>query len=364
MTGNMSSEATVQRGNVSSEDTEGNPRSSSVREAQRRVAPKCAGAKAFLGGRVFWFGLPKPPLEHAVSVNHFFIWRQHLVWSKRNGEELRNILTQRYASSTVILSLLLSTELGVLFSPSPPANSVRIALGEEQDRSTLEFWTGVILCVSVFLTIAGLISTFTAWSVFASLSRENVHCIIRSTLGLYAAQMPSNIIMLAIYFFFTWIILFWYILMPLSWAIALNTVGVILIGHVVSTYSALGRVIMHSGAMGEEPILSRREQEMKTPEELFKALKRKTKLARKANIPVYRQYRIPYQQSLRDLSRGVGQSEVLRLARHHQADEAQSKAPNPDHSDAPGDDAPGMESNEPPALEPSDTVGISMEEDP
>lgn len=277
--------------------TEASERQQSLGQAPKKVAEACQGLRAFVSGRVFWFGLPGRLIEHAISVDHMFIWRQHLMWSKRNGDELRNILTQRFASSTVFLSLLLSTELGVLFSPSEPGDMVREAL-ETADHGSIGFYTGIILCISIFLTVSGLIATVTAWSVFAPLSRENVHAVLRSALGLYAAQLPSNIIILAIYFFCSWIVLFWYILMPMPWAISLTVSGVIVITHVISTYSALGRLIMHTGAMGEEHVVGVRDQEMQTSEELYETLKKKMKVAKASDIPVNRQYRMAYQQSL------------------------------------------------------------------
>lgn len=66
---------------------------------------------------VLWCGLPKIPLEHIVPVDQFGLWRQHQIWAINDSEQLRNLLTQRFSSNVVFLSLLLSTEIGVCSFP-------------------------------------------------------------------------------------------------------------------------------------------------------------------------------------------------------------------------------------------------------
>lgn len=71
-----------------------------------------------------------------------------MVWSKTEGDDLKAIVTGRYSSATVFLSLLFSTEMGVIYSPSNPAERIRNALADRQ-TNTVEFWTGIVLCIAV-----------------------------------------------------------------------------------------------------------------------------------------------------------------------------------------------------------------------
>jgi hypothetical protein len=153
---------------------------------------------------IYFFGIPWNILEHCVSVDLFSIWRRHLVWAKRDGDELRNTVIARFASTTVFLSLLVSAEIGVFFSPSSIVELVRKAL-TMNDNHTLEFWTGITLCVSIFFSISGLLANFTSWSIFVVLSRENSATILRSSIGLYSAQLPSRLVIASIYLFFMWV---------------------------------------------------------------------------------------------------------------------------------------------------------------
>jgi hypothetical protein len=110
----------------------------------------------------------------------------------------------RFASTTVFLSLLVSAEIGVLFSPSTIVEEVRKSLGKNE-TNTLEFWTGIVLCVSIFFSLSALLANFTSWSIFVVLSQENAATILRSSIGLYSAQMPSRLVISSIYVFFVWV---------------------------------------------------------------------------------------------------------------------------------------------------------------
>ena len=80
------------------------------------------------------------------------------VWSKKNGDDLKKIVTERFASSTVFLSLLFSSEMGVLYSPSDPGKDIRSAL-ELKQYATPDYWLGVALCFSVGLNLLFLACT-------------------------------------------------------------------------------------------------------------------------------------------------------------------------------------------------------------
>jgi hypothetical protein len=105
-----------------------------------------------------------------------------------NGGDLREYMTQRYASSMVFMSLLLSTELAVLFNSASVASHVRDALLAEQHGS-IEFWVGICIILSAVFTILSLLSIFTAWTMVSSISNTNAHCILRSSIGQYGMYM-------------------------------------------------------------------------------------------------------------------------------------------------------------------------------
>jgi hypothetical protein len=113
----------------------------------------------------FWYGLHGSPWEHMVSIDLGLLWRRHLVWAKSDGDQLRNIVTSRFANTIVFLTLLVSAEIGTLFSPSQVVEDVRVAL-QNNAYSSLQFWTGIVLCISIYYSIGALLANFTAWSIF------------------------------------------------------------------------------------------------------------------------------------------------------------------------------------------------------
>ena len=147
--------------------------------------------------------LPRGIFEYVVPTELTALWRRHLMWAKKDGDVLLKIVVARYASATVFLSLLVGAEIGVFFSPSQVVEDVRVEL--EQGSSSLHYWTGIVLIVSIFVALSALLAYFSAWSTFAVLSNENTIAILRSSAGLYAAQLPSRLAIAAIYLFFTWI---------------------------------------------------------------------------------------------------------------------------------------------------------------
>ena len=86
-------------------------------------------------------------------------------------------------------------------------------------------------------------------------------------------------------------VLFWWILMPLYTALSFSILGSVLIVHIVSTYSALGRIIMSTGAMSSHRILEKAIEEEMLPPRLAEELLKRTKEARAAAVPVNLQYR-------------------------------------------------------------------------
>jgi hypothetical protein len=49
--------------------------------------------------------------EYFVTVDHSSLWQKHICWAKAAGEDLRQHITQRYASSMVFLSCLLTAQV-------------------------------------------------------------------------------------------------------------------------------------------------------------------------------------------------------------------------------------------------------------
>ena len=149
-----------------------------------------------------FYSLPQG-LQYLVPLDLTAIWRRHLVWSKKDGDDLLKIVVARYSSTTVFLSLLVSAEFGVFYSPSSVCERVRVALSE--DQYSLEYWTGVILALAITVAIGALVANFTAWQIFLVISKQNSPIILRSSMGLYAAQLPSRLVIAAIYSLFTWV---------------------------------------------------------------------------------------------------------------------------------------------------------------
>mmetsp|Transcript_35096 Transcript_35096/g.73096 ORF Transcript_35096/g.73096 Transcript_35096/m.73096 type:complete len:182 (-) Transcript_35096:749-1294(-) len=90
------------------------------------------------------------------------------------------------------------------------------------------------------------------------------------------------------------------ILLPPTGAIVLLVLGLVALSHIASTYSAMGQVIMATSAMSSEPILPTDEEEKLTPGELYHVLLHETMLAKKAEVPINKQYRMDYRQHLHD----------------------------------------------------------------
>ena len=229
--------------------------------------------------------------EYFISVDHFAIWRRHIVWSKANGDKLRDHMTQRFASNMVFMSLMLSAEIAVLFSPSTTTEIMRQKLSNG-DYHSYEYWAGVVLCISVFLVLCCLVATFTAWAMVSVVSDVNAHVVLRSSVGLLATQLPSRLIVMAVYTFFLWLILFMFILMPKYLSILITVLAISLLALIVSLYSSFGRMIMYTGAMGPDRIIPKEEEEKMLPYQLYATLVEKATESKANNISVTTQYRL------------------------------------------------------------------------
>lgn len=223
-----------------------------------------------------------------MSVDHHQIWRRHLAWSLRDGDHLRNAVTSRFASNMVFMSLLLGTEIGVLFSPSKPADTFRAALKNE-NYSDPNFWAAIVLCLSIGLTLSTLVANFTAWAIIGAVSPQNSHAILRSSVGLDAAQLPARLVILSIYCFVAWVVLFIWILVPHVWGYVIAIFPIVLIAYIVTLYSSFGRLVIYSRAMQQHEIFEEDEDNHMSSTRLFEEL---LKLAEKEKgkqspLPLY-----------------------------------------------------------------------------
>jgi hypothetical protein len=79
--------------------------------------------------------------------------------------------------------------------------------------------------------------------------------------------------------------------MPFYTAAILTVGGVLLIIHIVSTYSALAQIIMETGGMSSHRVLDKEYEEEMLPPQLAEELLKRTREARLKNVPVNLQYR-------------------------------------------------------------------------
>ena len=244
--------------------------------------------------------------EFFITVDHFSIWKRHLAWAMENGKDLREYMTQRYASSMVFMSLLLSTELSVLFNSAYVTTQVRQSLAKEEHQK-VEFWVGILIIISAVLTLLSLISSFTAWAMVSAVSEKNAHCVFRSSVGQYVAELPGRFIVCSIYTFLLWLMLFFFLLLPFGfWSISLAVFVAGLFVHTITAFSAFGRIIMHSGAMGSKPIFDSHYESSLLPNTLHNNLLKKAKATLSNRTSIRRQY----QSNALPINRNFSQEEL------------------------------------------------------
>ena len=145
--------------------------------------------------------------DYYISVELTSLWRRHLVWSHKSAKdtkELLEIVTGRFASTQIFLSLLFAAEVGTYYSPSYIVTNVRDSLRSGPWTEPLKYATGFMLIVSIILTGAAVLANYTAFGVFRCVGHENASMILRSDMGLYAATLPSRLTFLSIVTFLTW----------------------------------------------------------------------------------------------------------------------------------------------------------------
>jgi hypothetical protein len=249
--------------------------------------------------------------ECFIVVNNYPIWRRHLAWAMENGGDLRNYMTQRYASSMVFLSLMLAAELNVLFNSSPVTTGIRLSL-HDQSHFTLKFWVGVTILVSIILTLLSLVVTFTAWGMVSAISDENAHCILRSSIGQYVGELPQRFTVASIYSFLIWIMMFIFVLIPVGfWSILLLLIVLFLLFHTITVFSAFGRLILHTTAMSPNRIFEEGYEKGLTPQPLQEQLHTKAMAELSNGTSITRQYR----RKMKPLDRKYEQDELAAVMR-------------------------------------------------
>jgi hypothetical protein len=229
-----------------------------------------------------------------------------IAWAIDDGKELRMYLTQRYATSMVFLSLLLSADLNVLFNSAGVTNAMRNSLQEEQ-YTTISFWAGLFIIVSAILSLLSLLSTFTAWTMVSAVSAENIHSIFRSSIGQYVAELPGRFIIGATYSFLVWICLFFFLLLPAGfWSASLLILALGLFVHTIAAFSAFGRVIMHTGAMSPNKIFEKGYEMNLLPHSLHRLLVIKAR----ANLSSETSIRRQYMSNVKPIARHLSEDEM------------------------------------------------------
>ena len=182
---------------------------------------------------------------------------------------MRDYSTQRFSSMMVFLSLMLGTEIGVLFTPSDPGIMIRSALNDpQQSYQTPLFWAGTFLVFDVITTVFGILATFSAWAIISALSPENAHCILRSTIGVYTCMLPSRMLLASIYLFILWLALLLIAVMTEAFTVLMALTTIFLFLHIVSIYSVLANLVIDTGALTNSSIFGSSEEEDMTPSEL------------------------------------------------------------------------------------------------
>jgi hypothetical protein len=121
------------------------------------------------------------------------------VAAKPDGNELRHYITSRYSTNMVLLSLLLATEIHVFFNSSNELVQMRSILGTFPIAwDSLQFWIGLTILLDVYVTLMGLIATFTLWGMISAISDSNSHCLLRSSLGQYVTSLPPRLALASI----------------------------------------------------------------------------------------------------------------------------------------------------------------------
>ena len=281
------------------------------------------------------------PWEYFVTIDQSALWQKHIAWAKPKGSDLKAYISSQYSSRMVLLSLLLATEMSVFFNSSPALINLRQHLniwdnigGGETETATatqgiLPFWIGFFLLLNICVTISGILATFATWNIVSAISDTNAHCLLRSSLGQYVATLSPRLVVTSLYLFLLWFLLFVvelifgggdgvdghnnngrgglhelltkHLHLVLLWACFLVAVTVLFFSIVVPL-SAFGRLVLHTGAMAEQPVLSESLQVELLPRGLHAGLVIRAHYSQKRRKAVTKQYQHRNQQKQRNLN--------------------------------------------------------------
>jgi hypothetical protein len=200
-------------------------------------------------------------------------------------------------------TLLIGTKVAILFSPAEPSHAVQTAL-LHKNVETVKFWAGFTLFVNISISIAALFAILTAWSLNTVIAPKNAHILLRSALWLQISTLPAKLVLTNIFLFVVTLCLFFFVIA--AWEVALPVVLVFFFGflYLISLYSAAGRLLLYSGAIGEERIIEQSIEYELDPQQLNRVIFAKAYLGKKANIHPREQYQIKYQEQLAMLQGG------------------------------------------------------------
>jgi hypothetical protein len=273
------------------------------------------------------------PWEYFVTIDQSALWQKHIAWAKPMGSDLKAYISSQYSSRMVLLSLLLATEMSVFFNSSPALINLRQHLNIWGDNSNnnnnnngdideitaaqgiLPFWIGFFLLLNICVTISGILATFATWNVVSAISDTNAHCLLRSSLGQYVATLSPRLVVASLYLFLLWFLLFVvellfgdcgagagghnkrglhvlltkHLHLVILWACFLVAVTALFFSIVVPL-SAFGRLVLHTGAMAEQPVLSESLQVELLPRGLHAGLVIRAHHSQKRRKTVTKQY--------------------------------------------------------------------------
>lgn len=215
----------------------------------------------------------------------------------------------------VLLSLLLGIQNNIFFNSAPEMVDLRqtlathcnihLLLWNSTDMevtidnpplsvfSSLKFWIGFLMLLNICITLMGILATFATWSMISAISDRNAHCLLRSSVGQYVTTLSPRLVVASVYLFLSWFLLFVVELVarsnPLLWAL-LIWVGIMFFSIVVPL-SVFGRLVLHTGAMAQRPVLSEDLEKELMPNGLHASLVIRAHHQQRKNTSVTHQYR-------------------------------------------------------------------------
>lgn len=123
------------------------------------------------------------------------------------------------------------------------------------------------------------------------LSDANSNCMLRSSMGQYVTAMPSRFVVASLYLFLAWLILLLVEIISGPLMFAMVCAIAFLFFQVIVSLSAFGRLIIHTGAMGQKRILDPELERQLLPSGLHASLLIKATERSRRNTSATEQYR-------------------------------------------------------------------------